>query len=187
MLSATVAAAGLLLNSAIAIVGSMVLSPFTGSLLSAALGAVIDDHDLLMDSIKSQSIGLSVAILTGIGVGLLAKWSSIVPPNHAITSIKRINDFSSPSLLLLTIAIAAGSASAFALTTNQGIALAGVAVAAAIVPSAATVGIGLAWGQLSVALGVLILLVINVLFINISSSATFLLLGYQPSIFEDIR
>lgn len=187
VLSATVAAAGLLLNSAIAIVGSMVLSPFTSSLLSAALGAVIDDHDLLTDSVKSQSVGLFIAVLTGIGVGLLAKLSSLVSPNHTITSIKLINDFSSPNLLLLTIAIAAGSASAFALATNQGVALAGVAVAAAIVPSAATVGIGLAWKQLSVALGALILLVINVIFINIIACITFLLLGYQPSLLKDIR
>lgn len=39
VLSATVATAGLLLNSAIAIVGSMVISPLTSSLLSVAFGA----------------------------------------------------------------------------------------------------------------------------------------------------
>jgi uncharacterized hydrophobic protein (TIGR00341 family) len=186
VLSAAVAAAGLLLNSAVVTVGAMVIAPFTGSLLSVALSAIIGDRDLLVDSTTSQALGLAIAMLTGAGVGLLTKWSA-VPPNHTIIGMKQISEFSSPNFLLVIIAIAAGSASAFALATNQGTALAGVAVAAAIVPSAAAVGIGLAWGLPSIAAGAFVLLIINVLFINVTSYITFILIGYQPPILERIR
>lgn len=96
VLSATVAAAGLLLDSAIAVVGAMVISPFTSSLLSAALGAVVDDTGLLVDGLKPQLLGLSLAALTGAGVGFLARWLSLVPPDHAIAGMKQITNFSSP-------------------------------------------------------------------------------------------
>ena len=185
ILSATVAAAGLLLKSAIVIVGSMVISPFTSSLLSAALGVIIGDHDLLTDSLRSQWIGLLIAVGTGVSVGLFAQWIALVPPSQSLSHIKQINDFSSPNLLVVLIAIAAGSASAFALAADEGITLAGVAIAVALVPSAATAGLGIAWQQFSVGLGALELLVTNVIAINISSLLTFLLLGYQPRRFKD--
>lgn len=179
VLSATVAAAGLLLNSAIAIVGSMVISPLTSSLLSVALGVLIDDSELVSDGAKSQLYGLSLAILTGLCVGLLAHRTGVVPPDGGITGMKQITDFSTPGPLMLTIAVTAGAASALALATNQGLVLAGVAVAAAVVPAAATVGVGFAWRRFSVASGALFLLLLNVGCINVTSYVTFRLLGYR--------
>lgn len=186
VLSATVAAAGLLLDSSIVVVGSMVISPFTSSLLSGALGAIIDDFGLLMEGFKSQLFGVVLAVFIGAAVGLLANWTAIVPPDNAIAGIKLIDDFSSPSLLLSTIAVAAGSASAVALATKQGVVLAGVAVAAAVVPSATAAGIGLAWTQFAIARGGLTVLLTNIALINVVSYITFLLLGYRPSMLEDI-
>lgn len=187
VLSAAVAAAGLLLNSAILIVGAMVISPFTSSVLSVALGAIIGDRDLMRDGTTSQLFGLIIAVLTATGVGLLTKWSTLAPPNHAISGVDQIREFSSPNLLLILIAIAAGSAGAFALATDQRTALVGVAVAAAIVPSAATIGVGLAWKIPSIAVGAFTLLVANVLLINAVSYVTFVLIGYQSPVFEKIR
>ena len=187
VLSATVAAAGLLLDSAIAIVGSMVISPFTSSLLSAALGAIIGDWNLSLDGLKSQALGLALATIAAGGVGLVAREAALVQPNRAVLSMHQITQFSSPNLLLLTIAITAGAASAIALATNQGVVLAGVAVAAAVVPSAATVGLGLAWQQPSIAFGAFLLLLLNILSINVTSYVTFLLLGYRPSVLKDDR
>lgn len=62
-ISAIVAAAGLLLDSAIVITGAMVISPFAGSSLSASVGAVIGDYESIIDSFKSQLLGLIVAIV----------------------------------------------------------------------------------------------------------------------------
>lgn len=180
VLSATVATAGLLLNSAIAIVGSMVISPLTSSLLSVALGALLGDSELLVEGAKSQLFGLGFAVATGFCVGLLANWTAVVPPNGPIAGMKQVTDFSTLGLLVLTIAIAAGAASALALATDQGLVLAGVAVAAAVIPSAAAVGVGLAWRQFSVAFGAFAVLLLNVGCINATSYVTFRLLGYRP-------
>ncbi|ELZ33404.1 hypothetical protein C474_04970 [Halogeometricum pallidum JCM 14848] len=179
VLSATVATAGLLLNSVIAIVGSMVISPLTSSLLSVALGALLGDSELLVDGAKSQLFGLGFAVVTGFCVGLLANWTAVVPPNGPIVGTKQVTAFSTPGFLILTIAIAAGAASALALATDQGVVLAGVAVAAAVIPAAAAGGVGLAWRQFSVAFGAFAVLLLNVGCINVTSYVTFRLLGYR--------
>lgn len=184
-LSATVATAGLLLDSAIAIVGSMVISPFTASLLSAALGVLIGERELLKGSLISQTVGLTLAVVTGGVVGAVARWTSLGPSSLVVEGSTQLADFSSPNLLLLTIAVTAGAASAVALATNQGIVLAGVAVAAAVVPSAAAIGVGIAWGHPGVATGAFVLLLLNVVSINLVSLITFLGLGYRPSMFDD--
>lgn len=181
VLSATVAAAGLLLNSAIAIVGAMVISPFTSAFLTAALGVIIDDRNLSKDGGTGQLLGLSLAVVTGVAIGLLAHSTTLVPPAGSIGGMKQMSNFSSPGPLLLTIAVTAGGASALAMASNQGVVLAGVAVAAAVVPSAATLGIGLAWGQFAVARGALVVLLMNVGCINLVSYLTFLALGYNSS------
>ena len=66
-LSAVVAVAGLLLSSATVVVGAMVIAPFAGSSLSAAVGAVISDREMAINSISSQLTGLLVALLGASG------------------------------------------------------------------------------------------------------------------------
>lgn len=182
ILSATVAAAGLLLDSAIAVVGSMVIAPFTNAALSLSVGAVIDDIELMANSSKTQLVGFGLAVITGGGVGLVARWASIVPSALAIESIPLIRAFSSPNLLILAIAVTAGGAGAFALATDQNVSIAGVAVAATIVPAAATIGVGLAWGNAAVAVGAATLLTTNVLLIHLVAFLVLTALGYRSGL-----
>lgn len=181
VLSAVVAAAGLLLNSAIVIVGAMVISPFAGSSLSAAIGLVSDDRASIAESIRSQLLGLLVAILGAAGAGLVFRWGNFVAPTVAIGQIALVSSFAAPTPLALTIAIFAGAAGALALATDIPVAVAGVAVAAAIVPAAAVVGLGLVWGQLLLALGAFALLLVNLVFINLTAFIALLGFGYRPS------
>lgn len=168
-LSAIVATAGLLLNSAIVIVGAMVISPFAGSSLSASVGAVIGDYDSIFESFRSQLLGLGVAISGATVAGLVFRWGFFTPPVLAVGNIDVVSSFSTPTLLTLTIAIAAGAAGALALATDLPVAIAGVAVAVAIVPAAAAVGLGIVWRQPLLGLGALAVLLMNMVFINITA------------------
>lgn len=178
-LSAIVAAAGLMLDSAIVIVGSMVISPFAGSALSASVGAVIGDYPSILDSIKSQLLGLGVAIASATGAAAVFRWGYLVPPNLAIENISQVSAFSIPIVLTYVIAIFAGAAGALALATDLDVSLAGVAVAAAIVPAAAAVGIGIVWAKPLVILGAVVLLLMNLLLINVSAFVSLSLFGYR--------
>ena len=179
--SAIVAAAGLILNSAIVIVGSMVLSPFAGSSLSASVGAVIGDYESILDSFKSQLMGLTIAIASATAAAFVFRRGYLVPPNLAIENITQVSAFSIPIVLTYVIAIFAGAAGALALATDLDVSLAGVAVAAAVVPAAAAVGLGIVWREPVLAIGALVLLLMNLLLINVSAYIALTLFGYRAT------
>ncbi|WP_254546794.1 TIGR00341 family protein [Halomarina pelagica] len=185
--SSIVAAAGLLLNSAIVITGAMVISPFAGSSLSASVGAVIGDYESIIDSFESQLLGLVVAIAGAVVAGFVFRWGYLVPPTIAVENIGQVSSFSAPAVLTLTIAVFAGGAGALALATDLPVSIAGVAVAAAIVPAAAAVGLGVVWRQPLLALGALALLLINVVLINLTAYLALWAFGYRSSSSNELR
>jgi uncharacterized hydrophobic protein (TIGR00341 family) len=186
-LSSLVAAAGLLLDSAIIIVGAMVISPFAGSSLSASVAAVIGDYDSIADSVKSQLIGLVVALSGAVVAGLLFRYGSLVPSSLAIENIAQVGAFSTPALLTLTVAVFAGTAGGLALVTDLPVSLAGVAVAAAIVPAAAAAGLGIVWLEPVLVAGALVLLLVNVILINVTAYVSLWAFGYRAASSGDVR
>ncbi|MFC6836046.1 TIGR00341 family protein [Halomarina ordinaria] len=186
-LSAVVAVAGLLLDTAIVIVGAMVIAPFAGSTLSASVGAVISDREMVVESVLSQALGLVVAFLAAILMSLALQWAYFVPSSTAVSQIDQVSSFLTPGMLTLVIAVAAGFAGALALATDLPVSIAGVAVAAAIVPAAATAGIGVVWGDPLVALGAVVLLLMNIIFINVAAYVGLVSLGYRSSVVGSVR
>lgn len=186
-LAGAVATAGLLLDSSIVIVGAMVIAPFVGSLLATSVGAVVDDSELLADSITTQLLGLAAAYVSALAVAVLVQSTGVVPSSVVVGRIDQIALFRTPNLLAITIAVCAGAAGALALAEDLPTAVAGVAVAAAIVPSAATSAIGLAWGQPLVALGALVLLLVNAICINVTAYASFFVVGYRSDLLSATR
>ncbi|MFC4359504.1 TIGR00341 family protein [Halobium salinum] len=178
-LSAIVAAAGLILNSAIVIVGAMVISPFAGSALSASVGVVIGDYESVLDSLRSQLVGLVVVVTSATAAAFVFRYGRLVPTRLAIENISQVSAFSIPIVLTFVIAVFAGAAGALALATDLSVSLAGVAVAAAIVPAGSAVGLGVVWVKPMLALGAVVLLLMNILLINVSAFVALTLFGYR--------
>ncbi|WP_436345539.1 DUF389 domain-containing protein [Natronorubrum sp. FCH18a] len=185
--SAIVAVGGLMLDSAIVIVGAMVIAPFAGSTLSASAGAVISDREMVVDSATSQVTGLVVAYLGAVVMSVFLQQTGFVQPTLDVGRVGQVGAFATPNLLTLVIAIAAGFAGALALATDLPVSLAGVAVAAAIVPAAAAAGIGTAWGEPLVVAGGIVLLLMNIVFINLTAYLTLIALGYRSSVIRNVR
>ena len=186
-LSAVVAVGGLLLNSAIVIVGAMVIAPFAGSTLSASVGAVISDQRMVVDSATSQVLGLLVAFGSAVLMSVFLRQTGFVPASLVVSRIDQVSAFLTPNLLTLAIAIAAGLAGALALATDLPVSIAGVAVAAAIVPAAATAAIGAVWRQPLIVLGGVVLLLMNIVFINLAAYVALISLGYRSTVFRNVR
>lgn len=186
-LSAILATTGLLLNSAIVIVGAMVVAPFAGSSLSTSVGLVSDDGQSTAKSIQSQLLGLIIATISATVAAAVFRWSHLVPSTLAVGRITQVGSFTTPTLLTLTIAAVAGAAGALALSTDLPVTIAGVAIAAAVVPAAVAVGIGVVWVKPLLAFGALALLVVNVVFINTSALIALLGFGYRPSEVDSLR
>ena len=181
VVSAVVATAGLLLNSAAVVVGSMVIAPLVGPALSTSVGTVVNDREMFRRGVRLQVLGLALAVLAAFVFAFLVRYGNLVPPLVDVTEIPEIRERVAPDFLMLAIAIGAGVAGAISLTSGISVAIVGVMIAVALIPPAATVGIGLAWGQPLVTLGSAVLTLVNFLSINLAAMTVLWYKGYSPS------
>lgn len=180
LLSATVAASGLLLDAPAVVVGSMVIAPQVGSALKASVGTVFDDREMIVDGLRSQLLGLLFAVAGAAAFGWAIQWLGVGPTRLPSMAFEQINQRVAPGVLSIVVAIAAGFAAALSLATAVPTSLVGVMIAAALIPAAAAVGIGIAWGEPTIAIGAAILLAVNTAAINLTGVGGLWGLGYRP-------
>ncbi|WP_122091167.1 DUF389 domain-containing protein [Halalkalicoccus subterraneus] len=167
-LSAIIAGAGLLVGSPAIVIGSMVIAPLVGPVLTATVGAVAGDRPMLIDSIRIQALGLIAGVIGAVLFGFFAKTIGLAPSSLDITSLQLISLRAAPTPFSIIVGAAAGAAAAFGLTTKGSNSLVGVMIAAALIPAAATVGIAIAWNEYLVALGSGLLLVSTMAVVNLA-------------------
>lgn len=180
VISAIVATAGLLLDSAAVVVGSMVIAPLIGPALSASVGTVVNDSALFRTGFKNQVLGVIAAIVAAALFAWIVNVTHIVPPGVDVFTIPEVSERLRPELLALFIALGAGVAGILSLTTGISTALVGVMIAAALIPPAAAAGISLAWAEPMAAAGATVLVLVNLLSINLMGLLTLRISGYRP-------
>ncbi|WP_436936454.1 TIGR00341 family protein [Halovenus marina] len=180
VVSAVVATAGLLLDSPAVVVGSMVIAPLVGPAMAASVGTVVNEREMFRRGVRLQVLGLLLAVGAAFLFAFVVRHIHLVPPLADVTTIPEIRERVSPDFLSLIIAVGAGVAGIVSLMTGVSAALVGVMIAVALIPPAATVGIGLAWGQPFVSFGSAVLLLVNVLSINLSALIALWYSGYRP-------
>ncbi len=177
ILSTTIAALGLISNSAAVVIGAMLVAPLMTPILAVAAALVHGQLDRLGVSIMVLVGGTIAAVATGWGISRLAPGT--------ITAAELTSELlarTSPSILDLGVAIAAGLAGGYVLThPRAGSSLPGVAIAVALVPPLATVGISLELGATSEARGALLLFVTNLVAIVLSAMIVMLASGFVPA------
>lgn len=173
LLSAVLAALGLLANNAVVIIGSMLISPLMGPITSTAIGTVMSDRKIFEDGVKAELVGIGLAILVGF---LLSK----IFPGASLTA--EILARTQPTIAEFVLAIISGLAAAVCLTGGIEAALVGVAIAASLMPPAANVGIGLGLGNPMVSFDSALLLLINIFSINLACTLMFWLQGIRPAV-----
>nr|WP_303648708.1 TIGR00341 family protein [Haloarchaeobius litoreus] len=179
VISAVIATAGVLLDSAAVVVGSMVIAPLIGPAMAASVGTVLDDRGMFVRGARLQLLGVLVAILAAAGFAVLLKEARLIPPMD-VTTIGQVRERLLPDFLSLAVAIGAGVAGATSLRTGVSASLVGVMIAVALIPPTAVIGIGIAYGLPLVVLGASVLVLLNVLSINLAGTATLWYAGYRP-------
>jgi uncharacterized hydrophobic protein (TIGR00341 family) len=180
IVSAVIATAGLLLDSPAVVVGSMVIAPLIGPAMTANVGTVVDDRGLFVRGVKLQAFGLLLAVASATVFAVLVRTANVVPPIADVTSVGQVRERVAPDFLSLVVALGAGAAGVLSLTAGVSTALVGVMIAVALIPPAATVGIGIAWGQPLVSLGSGVLVLVNILSINLAVLVGLWYQGYRP-------
>ena len=172
IISALLASFGLLQNSAAVIIGAMLVAPLMSPLMSFSVG-------LLQGNLRLMRTAM-VTVLTGVLIGLaVAIIIGVIMPLDSITS--EMHARGQPSLLDMGVALASGFAGAYAMARKDiPSALAGVAIAAALVPPLCTIGLGIAFAEVSLASGAALLFTTNIVSISLAGALVFAWLGIRP-------
>jgi uncharacterized hydrophobic protein (TIGR00341 family) len=181
VISVLIATAGILLDSAATVVGSMVIAPLIGPAMATSVGTVIDDRDLFARGLRLQVLGFAVAVAAAAAFAFLVRFGNLVPPGLDLLALGELDERVAPGFLTLVIALGAGAAGALSLRSGVSASLVGVMIAVALVPPAAVVGIGIAWGRPVIVLGAAVLVSINALSINLAALLVFWYSGYRPA------
>lgn len=170
-LSTIVAAIGLIENNIAIVIGAMVIAPLLGPNLALSLGTALGDVDLMRTSLLTGVAGVTWAMLLSVFLGAVWPLESFSPELLARTDA----GFDS-----IALALASGAAAALSVSTGVSSVLVGVMVAVALLPPTATLGIMLGHGNMPLAGGAALLLVINVVCINLASKIVFYFKGMRP-------
>ncbi len=171
ILSSIVAAIGMLKGNVVAVIGAMVIAPLLGPNVALSLATTLGDVSLAKRAAKSNAAGMVVALVLSFLLGWFMQLDPKVPEILSRTQV---------GLGDVILALAAGSAAALSLTTGALSALIGVMVAVALLPPLVTLGMLAGAGRWDMAIGALLLLLVNLICINLAGVVTFLARGIRP-------
>ena len=175
VISAAIAALGLMLSSPAVVIGAMLVSPMMGPIVALGFSVALLDWARLKQSLTCLAVGVGVALTAAI---LLTLLSPLKEPTSEILARTRPNFFD------LLIAVFSGVAGAYAVIRQRGETIIGVAIATALMPPVATVGFGIGTGDLSISIGAFYLFMTNLVAIALSATLTAGFYGFRPRLME---
>lgn len=168
---------GLVTNTVYLLVGAMLIAPFAGPAVTAAIGTARGDLSVVGRSLARYGAGIGVTVLTSLALTLFSGID--VMPQLAV-------DVGEVSAYAILLALAAGVAGGVHLSSSERDSLVsgagvGLLVAASLAPPAGVVGVAIALGDVGRLQGVLFLLALQLVGINFAGALTFRLYGLKPS------
>ena len=152
ILASSIAFFGLLENSSVVLVASMLVSPIMGPILAGVFGAVISDKSLLKRGIYLELLSLGGCIIVGFLYGLVfCPWIKtyglgVQNDNYLWPTDEMISRGNPRSLYVgLLIAIPSGAGVALSVLGGNAGSMVGVAISASLLPPA--VNCGLFWAD----------------------------------------
>jgi uncharacterized hydrophobic protein (TIGR00271 family) len=162
-------------DSAVLVVGAMVLGPEFSPLAGIALGAVHGRRGLARSGALSVVVGFLVAIAVATGAALLARAVGWVDPGVLTSDRPQTGFITAPDRWSLVVAVLAGVAGTLSLTAAKSSALVGVFISVTTVPAAGALALGVAFGSGSAVAEAGTQLGVNLVGILVAAAVTLLL------------
>lgn len=179
VLSASIAAFGLLANSAGVVIGAMLVAPLMTPILAAAAATVRANNRELLSSLAIITLGTALAVATGYIVGIIA--GDTISGTVELPAELAARTY--PTLLDLGVAVSAGAAAGYIVPRRSAVAaLPGVGIAVALVPPLATVGITWQLDRPTDAWNAMLLFLTNLAAIVFSASIMLIIAGFRPRV-----
>jgi uncharacterized hydrophobic protein (TIGR00271 family) len=172
-LAAVVATMGLLQDSPAVVIGSMLLAPLMTPMLGCGLALAQVNPKLGNTALVTVAFGLLCTLAVSFVLGIVTPGAELTPQVFARGD---------PNVLDLVIAVASGAAAAYALARPNLVgSIAGVAIATALLPPLCSVGLSLAYLNLTNAMGAALLFGTNFVAIVLSAAVTFRMMNITPA------
>jgi uncharacterized hydrophobic protein (TIGR00271 family) len=184
VLAALIAAVGIFLDSAILIVGAMVVGPEFGPIAGFCVAAVQRRRDLAVRSAVALAVGFPLAITATYVATLIFKATDLTPDTFSSQSHGLSQIISNPDFFAAFVAVCAGAAGMLSLSTAKSGALIGVLISVTTIPAAANIGVAAAYQDWSAWRGSLGQLSINLAAILVSGTSV---LAIQRGLYDRRR
>ncbi|MBW2484294.1 MAG: TIGR00341 family protein [Deltaproteobacteria bacterium] len=171
VLSALVAAIGLIKDNVAVIIGAMVIAPLLGPNVSLSFATTVGDSSLGRSALKTNLIGILIAFGVSLGLGFFL----VIDPG-----LREIASRTAVSYADIVLALASGIAASLSVTTGAPAVLIGVMVSVALMPPLVVFGLLLGSGNAILAIQALELVAVNMICINLAGVVTFLVQGVRP-------
>jgi uncharacterized hydrophobic protein (TIGR00271 family) len=145
-LATTIAAIAVITDSAILVVGAMVVGPEFGPVAATAVGLVLRQRDLVRDAIRLLVMGFVVAIAVTTVLALLARAGGWISAADLLDPRPLTGFIWAPDRWSVVVALLAGAAGVLSLTAGRSNALVGVFISVTTVPAAGNLALALALG-----------------------------------------
>ncbi|MHA2169086.1 MAG: TIGR00341 family protein [Candidatus Kariarchaeaceae archaeon] len=165
LLSGALAAFGLLSDSIVIIIGSMIVAPLMGPIALTSIGVLLPQRGLFEKGLAAEAVGILFTVAVGFFVGIVWAEPDPIPKQMLIRA--------DPQALDVIFAVISAIAAGMIISKGQSLSIVGVAIAASLAPPAANIGLFLAYNDMESAELAGILLLINILAINASCSIMF--------------
>jgi uncharacterized hydrophobic protein (TIGR00271 family) len=147
VLAALIVSIGIYLNSAILIVGGMIVGPEFGPIAGFCVATVQRRPELAMRSLVALAVGFPLAIVAVYLSSVVFKATDITPESFTAASHSLSETIANPDFFAAFVAFCAGVAGMLSLTTAKSGALIGVLISVTTIPAAANVGVAAAYSD----------------------------------------
>ena len=168
--STIVVTIGLSEDNIAVVVGAMVIAPLLGPNIALSFAASIGNRNLILKALNSVIIGMLISVSFG---DIISSISNLNYQSDEIISRTNIGVGD------IVLALASGAAAALSMTTGISAALVGVMVSVALLPPAASFSILIANGESALAMGALMLLIINTVCVQLAGNIVFISQGIK--------
>jgi uncharacterized hydrophobic protein (TIGR00271 family) len=149
VIATVIASIGVILDSAILIVGAMVVGPEFGPIAGFCVAAVQRRPALAVRSFTALAVGFPLGILVTLGLTVLAKDVGLGPETFSEVDHGLARTIASPDWYAVAIGLFAGAAGMLSLSTSKSGALIGVLISVTTIPAAANTAVAAAYSDWS--------------------------------------
>jgi len=147
VLAVVLAAIAVITDSAILVVGAMVVGPEFSAIAAASVGIVLREGRLVLRSLQLLVLSFAFAIAVVAVLALVARAAGAIEPSMVTRPRPNTGFIWHPDMWSFVVAIVAGAAGVLALAIQKTATMVGVFISVTTVPAAGNLALGLALGE----------------------------------------